>query len=110
LLIPSSCCIIRGRAEQDESGRVRSWSEKGDLQFDSTFEHGKNRHRKNVSYRYLLYLPKEAGHGRAFRRNGANRQEAGGEEPELGHGIHWQVYPGQEIYDWLLRYDRRSRK
>jgi hypothetical protein len=22
----------------------------------------------------------------------------------------WQVYPGQEIYDWLLRYDRRSRK
>jgi dipeptidyl aminopeptidase/acylaminoacyl peptidase len=31
-------------------------------------------------------------------------------EPDLGHGIHWQVYPGQEIYDWFLRYDRRSRK
>jgi predicted peptidase len=31
-------------------------------------------------------------------------------EPDLGHWIHWQVYPGQEIYDWLLRYDRRSRK
>ena len=30
-------------------------------------------------------------------------------EPEVGHWIHWQVYPGQEIYDWLLRYDRRSR-
>jgi pimeloyl-ACP methyl ester carboxylesterase len=30
-------------------------------------------------------------------------------EPEAGHSIHWQVYPGQEIYDWLLQHDRRSR-
>lgn len=30
-------------------------------------------------------------------------------EPALGHEIHWQVYPGREIYDWLLRHDRRSR-
>ena len=40
-------------------GRVRYWSDKGDLQFDSTFEHGMNRHRRNVSYRYLSYLPKD---------------------------------------------------
>ncbi|MCK7491056.1 MAG: hypothetical protein MZW92_04255 [Comamonadaceae bacterium] len=40
-------------------GRVRYWSEKGDLQFDSTFEHGMNQHRRNVSYRYLSYLPKD---------------------------------------------------
>jgi pimeloyl-ACP methyl ester carboxylesterase len=30
-------------------------------------------------------------------------------EPDLGHEIHWQVYPGLELYDWLLRHDRRSR-
>lgn len=29
-------------------------------------------------------------------------------EPELGHEIHWQVYPGQELYDWLLQHHRRS--
>ena len=40
-------------------GRVRYWSEKGDLQFDSTFEHGMNQHRRNVSYRYLSYLPRD---------------------------------------------------
>jgi len=27
-------------------------------------------------------------------------------EPEAGHSIHWQVYPGQEIYDWLLQHHR----
>lgn len=31
-------------------------------------------------------------------------------EPELGHAIHWQVYPGQELYDWLLQFGRSSRK
>lgn len=29
-------------------------------------------------------------------------------EPAAGHGIHWQVYPGQELYDWFLKHDRRS--
>ncbi|MDH5235886.1 MAG: alpha/beta hydrolase-fold protein, partial [Gemmatimonadota bacterium] len=39
-------------------GRVRYWSEQGGLQFESTFEHGMNQHRRNVSYQYLSYLPK----------------------------------------------------
>jgi len=44
------------------------------------------------------------------RLEGKNRNLRFSAEPDLGHGIHWQVYPGQEIYDWLLRYDRRSRR
>jgi pimeloyl-ACP methyl ester carboxylesterase len=238
-------------------GRVRYWSEKGDLQFESTFEHGMNQHRRNVSCRYLSYLPKGyaadtvrkwplviylhggsdrganlkklyssgipdqiyrgrefpfimlapqspehlrwstddwfenffqevtaryqidtdrvyltgpslggsgtwyiaarypetfaaiapisgftshldyidknidklfnlpvwAFHGRldtvvpfeeteriVRRLEGKNRNLRFSPEPDLGHAIHWQVYPGQEIYDWLLQYDRRSRK
>jgi pimeloyl-ACP methyl ester carboxylesterase len=238
-------------------GRVRYWSEKGHLQFDSTFEHGMNRHRRNVSYPYLSYLPEgydrdtarkwplviylhggsdrgtdlkklyssgipdqvyrgrefpfvmlapqcpehlrwstddwfeafyedataryriDAGrvyltgpslggsgtwyiaarypetfaaiapmsgftshldyidknidklldlpvwtfHGKvdtvvAFeeterivrRLEGRNRNLKFSAEPDLGHWIHWQVYPGRKIYDWFLRYERRSRK
>jgi len=44
------------------------------------------------------------------RLEGANRNLRFSAEPALGHEIHWQVYPGREIYDWLLRFDRRSRK
>ncbi len=238
-------------------GRVRYWSEKGDLQFESTFEHGMNQHRRNVSYRYVSYLPGDyeadavrkwplviylhggsdrgtdlkklypsgipdqvyrgrqfpfimlapqspehlrwstddwfenfyrdvsgryridadrvyltgpslggsgtwyiavrypevfaaiapisgftshldyidrhidrllnmpvwAFHGkldtvvpfeeteRIVRRlEGRNRNLRVSPEADLGHEIQWQVYPGHEIYDWLLRYDRRSRK
>ena len=40
-------------------GRVRYWSEKGDLQFESTFDHGMNQRRRNVSYRDLSHLPKD---------------------------------------------------
>lgn len=254
----------RGQKEAEQNwldgqlhGRVRYWSEKGDLQFDSTFAHGMNQHRRNVSYRYLSYLPKDceadatrkwplviylhggsdrgtdlkklyssgipdqvyrgrefpfimlapqcpehlrwetddwfenfykevtakyridfdrvyltgpslggsgtwyiaarypkifaaiapicgftshlgyigkhisrlldmpvwAFHGkldtvvpfeeteRIVRRlEGENRSLRFSAEPDVGHWIHWQVYPGREIYDWLLRYDRRSRK
>jgi pimeloyl-ACP methyl ester carboxylesterase len=238
-------------------GRVRYWSEKGDLQFESTFDHGMNQRRRNVSYRYLSHLPKDyeadasrkwplviylhggsdrgtdlkklyssgipdqvyrgrefpfvmlapqcpehlrwstddwfenfykevtakfridtdrfyltgpslggsgtwylaarypgtfaaiapmsgftshleyidknidklldmpvwAFHGkldtvvpfeeteRLVRRlEGRNRNLRFSAEPDLGHSIHWQVYPGREIYDWLLQHDRRSRK
>ena len=238
-------------------GRVRYWSENGDLQFESTFDHGMNQHRRNVSYRYVSYIPKDyeadgtrkwplviylhggsdrgtdlkklyssgipdqvyrgrefpfvmlapqcpehlrwstddwfesfykeatakyridtdriyltgpslggsgtwylaarypgtfaaiaplsgftshldyidrnidklldipiwAFHGkldtvvpfeeteRLVRRlEGRNRNVKFSAEPDLGHWIHWQVYPGREIYDWLLQHDRRTRK
>ena len=39
-------------------------------------------------------------------RNGDLRFSA---EPDLGHEIHWQVYPGREIYDWFLRHSRRAK-
>jgi pimeloyl-ACP methyl ester carboxylesterase len=237
-------------------GRVRYWSETGDLQFDSTFDHGMNQHRRNVSYRYVSYVPKDyeavtarkwplviylhggsdrgtdlkklyssgipdqvyrgrefpfimlapqcpehlrwstddwfenfykeaaaryrfdadriyltgpslggsgtwyiatrypdkfaaiapmsgftshldfidrnidklldmpvwAFHGkldtvvpfeeteRVVRRlEGRNRNLRFSAEPDMGHEIHWQVYPGQEVYDWLLRHDRKSK-
>jgi len=28
-------------------------------------------------------------------------------EPEVGHWIHWSVYPGDELYEWLLSYNRK---
>jgi pimeloyl-ACP methyl ester carboxylesterase len=31
-------------------------------------------------------------------------------EPNVGHWIHWLVYPGQELYDWFLKYDKRTLK
>jgi predicted peptidase len=71
----------------------------------------------------LLDLPIWAFHGkldtvvpfeeteRLVRRlEGRNRSLRFSAEPDLGHQIHWQVYPGKEIYDWFLRHDRRSRK
>jgi len=27
-------------------------------------------------------------------------------EPEVGHWIHWQVYPNQELYDWFLKHTK----
>ena len=27
-------------------------------------------------------------------------------EPDVGHWIHWQVYPGDELYDWFLEHTR----
>ena len=30
-------------------------------------------------------------------------------EPEVGHWINWLVYPNQELYDWFLKYDKRSK-
>jgi hypothetical protein len=29
---------------------------------------------------------------------------------DKGHELHWSVYPGQELYDWFLRYDKRDRR
>ncbi len=26
--------------------------------------------------------------------------------PDGGHGIHWYVYPKQELYDWFLLHDK----
>jgi len=260
----STAWYENGQKESEENrlngqlhGRVRYWSEKGDLQFDSTFEHGMNQHPRNVSYRYVSYLPKDyeadgvrkwplviylhggsdrgtdlkrlyssgipdqvyrgrefpfvmlapqcpehlrwstddwfenfyreatgkyrfdpdrvyltgpslggsgtwyiatrypdrfaaiapmsgftshldyidenidrlldmpvwAFHGKLdtvvpfeeterivkrLERRNRNLRFSG--EPDIGHSIHWQVYPGREIYDWLLRYDRTSRR
>ncbi|MBK7259529.1 MAG: prolyl oligopeptidase family serine peptidase [Ignavibacteriae bacterium] len=42
---------------------------------------------------------------RLERRNRNLRFSA---EPDVGHEIHWQVYPGQDIYDWFLRQDKGS--
>jgi hypothetical protein len=83
-------------------GRVRYWSEKGDLQFDSTFEHGMNQPRRNVSYRYLSYLPKDYEadvvrkwplviylHGGSDRGTDLNRL--------YSSGIPDQVYRGREF-------------
>lgn len=29
--------------------------------------------------------------------------------PDGGHGIHWFVYPKQELYDWFLKYDKKKK-
>jgi pimeloyl-ACP methyl ester carboxylesterase len=28
-------------------------------------------------------------------------------ETNVGHWIHWLIYPNQELYDWFLKYDKR---
>jgi len=30
-------------------------------------------------------------------------------EPDVGHWIHWTVYPGEALYEWLLNQDRKHR-
>jgi len=44
------------------------------------------------------------------RLEGRNRNLRFSAEPDIGHWIHWQVYPGRELYDWLLQHDRGSRR
>lgn len=31
-------------------------------------------------------------------------------EKDVGHSIHWLVYPETEIYDWFLKYEKRNNK
>lgn len=30
-------------------------------------------------------------------------------EPEVGHWIHWLIYPSQELYDWFLQYEKNNK-
>ncbi len=83
-------------------GRVRYWSEQGDVQFESTFDHGMNRHRRNVSYRYLSALPKgyEADIGRKwplviYLHGGSDRGTDLKKRDRSG--IPDQVYRGREL-------------
>jgi pimeloyl-ACP methyl ester carboxylesterase len=39
---------------------------------------------------------------------GKNRDMRFSVEPDVGHWIHWLVYPGQELYDWFLKHTRRG--
>lgn len=38
---------------------------------------------------------------------GKNRNLRFTADPGVGHGIHWMVYPGKELYDWFLTKRRR---
>jgi fermentation-respiration switch protein FrsA (DUF1100 family) len=40
---------------------------------------------------------------------GRNRNLRFSAEPDAGHELPWKVYPGQELYDWLLSWDRKGR-
>ncbi len=31
-------------------------------------------------------------------------------EPEVGHSLSWQVYPGQELYDWFLKFHKTQKQ
>ncbi len=41
--------------------------------------------------------------------DGKNKNLRFSVEPEVGHWINWLVYPNQELYDWFLKYDKRSK-
>jgi pimeloyl-ACP methyl ester carboxylesterase len=41
---------------------------------------------------------------------GRNRDLRFSAEPDIGHWIHWQVYPGRDLYDWLLQHNRTSKR
>lgn len=38
---------------------------------------------------------------------GKNRDLKFTAEPEVGHWVDWLVYPGQDLYDWFLKHDKR---
>lgn len=45
---------------------------------------------------------------RVIRRlEGRNKNLKFTQEPNVGHWIHWMVYPEQELYDWFLTHDKR---
>jgi len=48
-----------GRLNGQLHGRVRYWTQQGDLEYDLSFKHGDNQNPKQVSYPYLPYLPKD---------------------------------------------------
>ncbi len=35
---------------------------------------------------------------------GKNKDLKFSAEPEVGHEIHWLVYPNQDLYDWFLKH------
>lgn len=41
--------------------------------------------------------------------DGKNKDLKFSVEPEAGHWINWLVYPNQELYDWFLKYYKRSK-
>jgi predicted esterase len=41
--------------------------------------------------------------------DGKNKNLRFSVEPEVGHWFNWLVYPNQELYDWFLKFDKRSR-
>jgi hypothetical protein len=40
---------------------------------------------------------------------GKNKNLRFSAEPEVGHWNNWLVYPNQELYDWFLKFDKRSK-
>jgi len=70
----------------------------------------------------LVDLPIWAFHGRqdtvvpfeetariVARLGGRSRNLRFSDEPEAGHELMWKVYPGEELYEWLLRWSRGAR-
>jgi pimeloyl-ACP methyl ester carboxylesterase len=41
--------------------------------------------------------------------DGKNKNLRFSAEPEVGHWFNWLVYPNQELYDWFLKFDKRSK-
>jgi len=41
---------------------------------------------------------------------GKNREMKFTTDPDVGHWIQWLVYPGQELYDWFLPYDKMNKE
>jgi predicted peptidase len=83
-------------------GNTKYWTEKGDLQFDLSFDHGINKNPKNVHYQYLSYAPKDYSadtlkmwpviiylHGGSDRGTDLNKL--------YSNGIPDQIYRGREF-------------
>jgi hypothetical protein len=41
---------------------------------------------------------------------GKNKNLKFSAKSDEGHGYNWLVYPGQELYDWFLKYDKRFKR
>ena len=105
-------CNYRSNTKE---GPYTEWHRNGRMRFEGHFTRGRLNGASTAWYESGQREAEENTlngqlHGRVTRLEGRNRNLRFSAEPNIGHWIHWHVYPGREVYDWLLRYDRKSRR
>jgi hypothetical protein len=93
-------CNYRSNTKE---GLYKEWYRNGRTRFTGHFNRG-------LLNGVGTVVPFEETERLVRRLQGMNRNLRFSAEPDLGHSIHWQVYPAREIYGRLLQHERQSRK